>query len=324
MTSTNQTDIFSMFGLVDELAEKKKKEAAEKQAKEQAQREAREAELKAKVEAARESKGAESAEKAVSAKKEEVFKLNADTIIRYYGTSYPVTNYFNAEELEEGLLVKRKDADDERKPLDAEMLRKRMEKEFPEMVKSHTEMIYLEDKNIVLPTMKAKKKGMNEEALSNDSTSSSLPKIPFVLLQQFIGLAKFYGTQHLEVHGDIYYNYANREYFLDVPAQVVNPYWVEVSEDSRSIVSRVLESRKVLEIHSHHSMPPIPSNQDDVSETLPGMVYAIVGYTHSYFPSVTIRQYISDSLGHVSLDIRDYFADPFQELPSTELIEVKL
>jgi len=320
--SYNQENIFSMFDLVDEHAEKKKQEEAERQVKlkaEQEEREAKAAELRKKVAEAAGVKPETPPEKV-----EEPFAPNEDTTIRYYGESFEITAYFSPEELAEGLLKKKKDSEPERIPLEPEMLRKRMEKDFPELVKDHTEMVFLKEKNIIVPMMKAKKKGNCENVLSTDSTSPFLSKIPFSILFDFISLTKLYSEESLEVHGDVYYSSDKNEYFLDIPKQTVHQYWVEVIEDSLSIVERVQDAIKVLEIHSHHSMRPLPSRQDDESERIPGMHYAIVGYTHLYFPEVFLRQFVAEDVGHIRKDVSSMFECPFQQLPSFDINTIEV
>lgn len=135
-------DIFSVFGIIDENAEvKKQKEAAEKE-KAAAERAQKLAEIKQKSSEALAKPGEP---KAAAAKKSEVDKFvpTEDTVIRYYGESYEITSYFSPEEIAEGLLINKKDEGTERKPLDLEMLRKKMERDFPELVKEYTDMVFV-------------------------------------------------------------------------------------------------------------------------------------------------------------------------------------
>lgn len=158
MTKNNnfeQTDIFKVFGLIDDHAEKKKQEEAERAAKARADKE----EYEAKAAEIRKKTSVTTPRETVNKKDVETFTPNEDTIIRYYGETFEITSFLTSEELAEGFLVKKND-ETERIPLEPEMLRKRMEKEFPELVKAHTEIIFLKDKNIIIPTMKAKRKGI--------------------------------------------------------------------------------------------------------------------------------------------------------------------
>ncbi|MFT9495757.1 MULTISPECIES: hypothetical protein [Bacillota] len=302
-----QEDIFSMFGIVDEYAEQKKQEEEERARKAE--------ELRKQVE---NKKAATSAENKGTEK--DLFEVNQDTVIRYFGESIEIISYFTSEELAEGLLVKKKDGETERRPLDGELLRKRMEKDFPELVKDMTEMVYLKDKNIVIPVMKAKKKGNCRETSSQEGVSFP---VPFNVLSQFISLARLYAEQSLEIHADIYKS-ATGHFFLDVPAQRVHKYWCEVSESSYDIAERVEDAIKVLEIHSHHCMAPLPSTQDNESERLPGMIYAIVGGLQKPLPDITIRCFISEDEGHKPVPFHLVFEDPFKSLPAFDMSKVEV
>ncbi|MFP7442574.1 MULTISPECIES: cell envelope integrity protein TolA [Bacillus] len=326
-----QTDIFSMFNLVDEHEEKKKKEAEERRTKAEEERKAKQEELRQKAKEASEKAKQESDQKAAAKKAEEAkFEVNEETIIRHYGESIEITSYFTPEELAEGLLVTKKGSDPERKPLEPEMLRKRMEKDYPELVASHTEIIYLKEKNILVITMKAKKKGnCMEEVLSTDSAfSKSLfslnKKIPFSLLRDFIAIARIYGELSLEVHGDIYYDVNSASFFLDIPNQKVHKYWVTVTETGQGIVERLGDAFKVLEIHSHHFMHPTPSFQDNESERVPGMLYGIIGRTQDYFPQLFLRQFISEVHGHKEVNPETVFEWPFYNLPEFDMDKIEV
>lgn len=176
---------------------------------------------------------------------------------------------------------------------------------------------------------KAKKKGNCREASSIDDASSPaypFPKIPFSILRDFISIARLYGEEFLEIHADIYFNKEKETYFLDWPSQLVHKYWVEVTEDSASIVERVESAIKVLEIHSHHIMPAKPSHLDNESERLPGMYYAIVGKTHKLFPDIFVRTFVSGDVGHRRVKADEIFESPFFEIPGsfdTDVIEVE-
>lgn len=333
--TNEQQNIFNLFQLSDEVGAKKREEEAKAKAE-------REAEAAAKAEIAKTEREAKLAE--IRANKNETdekgtssnsntkakpeapkFTPNENTDIRFYGESLEITSYFSAEELAEGQLIKKSNSDEtERKPLTEELLRQRMEKDFPELVKEYTEITFIAEKNIIVPMIKAKKKGCTEmEVLSNDSTFA-FPQIPFTILQEFISLAKLYAEEDLEVHADVYYRTETKTYFLDIPKQTVNTLWVEVTEDAHSIARRVLDAVKVLEIHSHHKILAFPSSQDNASERVPGMHYAIIGNMNNFFPDVYLRQFISEEKGHVLKSFHDLFECPFQLLPpfDTKSIEV--
>lgn len=148
--------------------------------------------------------------------------------------------------------------------------------------------------------------------------------IPFNILNQFITLANFYAQFELEIHADIYFNQAQNEYFLDVPAQAISRYRTEVTETAWSIAERVADSIKLMEIHSHHLMVAQPSDLDNLSERAPGMVYAILGETRNYFPQLYVRQFINEDKGHIIVHPNDVFETPFVKMPefNSEGIEV--
>lgn len=310
-TLEGQGDIFTMFGIVDEVAEQKKREDEERARKAE--------ELRKQVESNR-AKASSNPETKKKEVEKDVFEPNESTVIRYYGESIDVLTYFTTEELAEGLLVKKKAGEPERKPLDGELLRKRMEKDFPELVKDMTEMVFLKDKNIVIPVMKAKKKGNCMETSSCEGVSFS--PIPFSILSDFISVAKIYAEHSLEVHADIYRD-SKGQYFLDIPGQQVHQFWCEVTEDAHNIAERVGDSMKIVEIHSHHSMPARPSEQDNRSERVPGMIYAIVGRIQNYFPDVFIRTF-SNEYGHVSLPFNLVFQEPFMKIPEFDMTEIEV
>ncbi|WP_374717726.1 hypothetical protein [Neobacillus sp.] len=305
-TIQGQEDIFSMFGIVDEYAEQQKREAEERARKVE--------ELKNKVAVSKETKQ--------SAKNNPVknsFDINENTVIRYFGESIDICTYFTTEEIAEGLLVKNNN-ETERKPLDGELLRKRMEKDFPELVKDMTEMVYLKEKNIIIPVMKAKKKGNFLRASSLEGVSF---RIPFHILRDFIAIARLYAEQLLEIHADIYMNH-NGQFFLDVPPQQVHRYWCAVTEEPSDIALRIGDAIKLMEIHSHHLMKPIPSWQDNMSERVPGMTYVIVGNLQKPFPDITVRRFVSEEVGHISLQYNEVFEDPFFNVPPFDMSKIEV
>lgn len=318
------TNIFELFNMVDsnekerqDKENQKKQAEAEKKAKQQE-------ELQKKVDAANAVYGPKEAPKAPASKKEaaDAFKPDEETVIRFMGDSLPVVDFFSPEELAEGLLVKKKDQDPVRQPLTGEMLRARMEKEYPELVKNHTDVVFLKKKNIIVIVMKAKPKGAPNQ--DRNHFRSSLYPLPFTLLQQFIAIAKEYGEHSLEVHGDIYYMTNTQQYVLDIPSQRVEKYQVEVTETIFDLADRFSDGMKLLEIHSHHTMPPAPSSLDNQSERSPGMCYAIIGHTQKFFPDMTARMFVNEEIGHESLNLADLFETPFSELPEYDLHKIEV
>lgn len=321
MTNSNIFD--SIFNLVDERVEMKNAEEKKAAELKKQEREAKLAEIREKAKDASPTDSKDAEKKAASKPKAPVFQLNEDTVIRWWHMKdgvpmheIPITAYFTPEELAEGLLVKKKDNETtERKPLEPELLRKRMEKDFPELVKSFTEIIYMEKSNTIHPTIQAKKKGNCENVLSSDSTFPFSKKIPFSILRDFIAAAKFYGEISMEVHADIYFDTDKESYFIDFPQQVIHPVWVEVTESAHSICERTGGAFKVMEIHSHHNMVASPSQQDNESERVPGMHYAIVGKTNQLLPNVFVRTFLSDEEGFLVKDASVIFECPFHDLP---------
>jgi len=215
--------------------------------------------------------------------------VNDETVIRYAGQSYPISLYFNDEEIEEGVLttvkktIKKEEVEvEEYVKITEEMIRERMEngrfesdcsevlhhaEPFPELVKDLTTMHYDKEKNMVIPVMAARKKGMG-------APSPSLPKIPFNIIMEFWKVARHYALQEVEIHADIYWNPGKATYVMDIPNQEVSPVYAEVTTTNPMLLA---EMKKIMEIHSHHKMLPLPSDQDNESERYPNVLYAIVG-----------------------------------------------
>ncbi|MCM3317950.1 Mov34/MPN/PAD-1 family protein [Rummeliibacillus stabekisii] len=331
-------NVFDLFNLIDEDEMQRQEAERIKKEEEQKQKE----ELMKKLAAANTNPEsstnapakAEKAEK--KAPEADKFKLDENTVIRYYGEQFEITAYFSTEELEEGILQKTKKKDNEDGPtterinITAEHVRKRLEKDFPELVKDYTEIVYIEKKNLIVPTMKAKKKGnidvMNEVLPSNDdSTSFRLNKIPFTLFAEFVALAQLFAKANLEVHADIYYNFETSKFVLDVPQQTVHKYWVNPTEDSEKTLERVgIDVRKVCEIHSHHLLRAKPSQQDNESERIPGMFYVIVGELDNDWPNLSIRMFLNNEISWIPKKFTDVFESPFSKIPFLDNNNIKI
>ncbi|QCJ45481.1 hypothetical protein FAY30_26440 (plasmid) [Bacillus sp. S3] len=305
-----QTNIFSMFDIEDEHAVKLEaaKAAAIKQRKQ------RMAEHKTQSET-KESKPA------VTAPKKDPFKVLVDTIVRYAGMDIPVTNYFTVEEIENGLPGKKKKSEEDEEetgynPITENDLRKRLEEDYAELVANFTQLVYIEKKNIIVPVLSAKKKGMVDcsETSANAGVSvSSKKKIPFSILADFVVVAKDFSNQFgTEVHADVYYDLDENEFFLDFPKQVVTPVLCTVVENIAWINAEKFADRhyiKVMEIHSHHVMPAIPSIIDDMNERAP-ILYAIVGRLDKFFPDIIVRTFDKATQKHVFIDPNKIFKKP--------------
>lgn len=245
-------------------------------------------------------------------KKEETnnFSVNTATIIRYYGEVIPITQYFSLEELTNGIVKKGKAT-----PINDEDVRKRLEQDYPELIKSHSSIICIPKKNILVPSIIAKKKGA--EPLSNNG-SLFYKKIPFELLFKFIEISLFFKSINKEVHSDIYYNYDTQQYILDTPIQSISTYNVVVTEDPLVTLERIgYNCKKVMEIHSHHILLASPSAQDNASERVPGMLYGIVGELEYGWPKVFIREYIKED-SWKQMGMAAVFTSPFPTLSNIE------
>jgi len=317
-----QTDIFSVFGITDEYAEQKKREEEEKLKRQEEMRK-RQEELKKNAEA-----NPSSSKPAV--KKEEPFEVNHDTFIYHLGQHLAITDYFSTEEIENGLPSKKKTSDGEDngeetayKKITGEDVRKRLEKDFPDLVAAYTDMVYIKQKNMVMAVPKAKKKGLNQDCIQNPSASAGgfvVPsKIPFGILQDFIALSKQFQEKYgTELHGDIYLNLETKEFFMDIPHQIALRTTVERNEDPYVTAQKLLDIpfMKVMEIHSHHEWAPIPSMTDDQNERQGSMLYAIVGKVHQFFPEVTVRYFNTVLQEHIPLNPFKVFENPFTSVPS--------
>lgn len=158
MANTNnnleQTDIFSLFGIQDEYAEKKKKEEEERMKKQ--------AELAKEME-----KANKNASTKKTAKKDE-FEVNADTVIYFYTEVIDINDYFSTEELENGLCKKNKDKEVEYRKITENDVKNRIKKDYP-VIEAGAQLVYMKKKNIVSIVLQAKKKGNFEESKKDSS-----------------------------------------------------------------------------------------------------------------------------------------------------------
>ena len=288
-----------------------------------------------KVEEAESTKKKEKQEEKKKSSTNDSFDVNEFTVIRYYREEIPLTDYFTVEEIAEGVQITKTDGTIKYKKIDGEMVRSRLEKDYPEFVKGHTEMLYYGGKrNFIIPVMIAKKKGNYsieaEKEVSSNDTSFSLPKIPVQLLLKFIEIARAFGKHHLEVCGEIYYNFDTEKYLLYIPKQTVNRNYVVSNESPGYFQTQMLEKydhyvQLVCEIHSHHVYDAIPSQLDNENERVPGMFYVIVGRTDKDVPSVFCRTFSLET-GHVPKSVTDIFKNydhPF-ELIEWSLRDIKI
>lgn len=147
MTNSNveQTNIFSLFDLPDEVAEKKlQEEEARKKRQEEIQKRAMEAKDKTSSTPSNSGK-----------KREEPFEVNQETFIYHLGERISILNYFSDDELENGLYQKK---EEKYSKIKGDDVRKRLEKDYPDLVAAYTDMVYIKQKNMVMAVPKAKKK----------------------------------------------------------------------------------------------------------------------------------------------------------------------
>jgi hypothetical protein len=298
-----QPTIFSMFGIEDEV-ETKKVELAK----------AAEARVKA-MDLAPIGKSSSPTPSKPAEPNKDVFKVDANTNIRYAASDISVCNYFSLEELENGLPTKKKDGEgDGFRAITENDLRKKLEDDFPELVQGFTTLVYVEKKNIIVPMLTAKKKG-NVDCMGTSTSvevSLSNQKIPFPILADFIVLAKDFSDRFgTEVHADIYFDLEVQEFFMDIPKQTVNPVLVTITEPAEETAIRLIDRRymKVMEIHSHHRMSAKPSHIDDLNERAP-ILYAIVGRIDQLFPEITVRTFDKKTGKHIPLEPAHIFDNP--------------
>lgn len=285
-----QETIFSMFGITDEVEEKRKREEEERR------------------KMLEESKKNLANTNTTAAKKQEEDKLEiqVDTQFYHLGEYIPILNYVSEDEILNGVRKKKK-GEEVLEPLTSEELRKRLEADYPDLVKGYTEIVYVKKKNLVIAVSRAKKKGLYSDCPKGQSPT--LPKIPFSILQEFCSFAwQVYLKKNSECHADVYYDYDKNDYFIDFPEQIANAVNVEVVEDAISMAERLSTRRfrKIMEIHSHHRMSPHPSTTDDMNERGP-YLYAIVGNMLDFFPSITLRYYSQEIQSHINLDPHQIF-----------------
>ncbi|MEH7456440.1 hypothetical protein V7183_04250 [Bacillus sp. JJ1127] len=231
-----------------------------------------------------------------------LWKLNNETVVKYWGNTHNLSEFFEEEEILNNGKQNCLEISDEK-------LRERMESSgYDELVKGHVIMGYIKDKNIISVSIDMKKKGNSTKIVP------SFP-IPHHILQTFISHAKYYASKELELHAEVYLDH-NGCYEIVFPKQKVNKYWVKPESD----VLIQMEKRLVLQIHSHHNMSEIPSSLDNQNEVVPNIIYVIVGRLHQYFPSIHARIYRGGS--HHLVDLTKVFVSPFNIIGPLEQVEV--
>ncbi|MGG6447702.1 hypothetical protein [Pseudobacillus badius] len=250
--------------------------------------------------------------------------INNETIVRFSSMNHLITDYFTEDEIKEGILAPGEAADDETKNMNKtvkitkEHLRAKMERDYPELVKDLTHMAFVKEKNMIVVMNAAGKKGASlsseehvhskgpvfwKDGLLFYSNTQKHLRVPESLLHRFIAIARGFALEHkVEVHGDIYYNPAKKEFFLHIPPQTAGSIFVEPDLEAMDINEMLMisEMQKVMEIHSHHIMKPTPSNTDDASERS-NIYYAIIGNIDRFFPEIFVRSYNTEQNVHIEL-----------------------
>lgn len=301
MTIKNQMDFFSLF---DEVIDTKEEEVVV----EASVKKENKLDLQKKVEKPKEQNKDE----------KDKFEVNQATMITYLGKEISILEYFTPEEIVEGVKKKKK-GEEITEPISSEEVRKRLEKDFPVLVKSYTNIVYIKKKNLLTPVQIAKTKGLQDADLSCFTTIEEKGKIPFKILHDFMSVAKKISDRYrTEVHADVYYDYENEAYLLDFPSQTCSIYRVTVKESPYDLIERLgVNIVKVMEIHSHHVLAPKPSFIDDQNEKKP-IIFAIVGCINDFFPSLTIRTFDLESGLYLSLDQSDVFEPMLDVRPSKD------
>lgn len=234
----------------------------------------------------------------------DAFKVTTDTKISYAGEVTMITEYFTEEEIKKGT----PDKEGKSKKITKEMVQAKLEERYAELVPDLTELVYFKEKDMIVPVLKAGKKG-------NTSVHSEVSQIPFNILEDFVVVANHYASLFkTEVHADIYHDLDTNEFFLDFPEQQVSPVIAEVTEAALVTAVKFMGKRvkKVMEIHSHHYLPAFPSPTDDASERAP-IYYTIVGKLGEPTPHITCRTFNTFTQEHFNIDPSELFADFHKE-----------
>lgn len=254
----------------------------------------------------------------VSTKKKESFVIDVKTVIRYQGQNTELISLFTVKEITEGLTKKGSIS-----PITEKDILKALEKEHPELDPSIAKIIYIKNKNLLIPHIPGKKNGLNNKQpsapnesegvfqlkilrnrlyLSNEKSQKQIT-IPERLIYDFIKLSRSFSDEFsAEVKGEIYYDLSSNSYKLFIPRQRVTHTLIEVNELTPKEALIFCEMIKVMEIHSHHIYSPIPSKIDNEHDRSRGLYYAIIGDIQNLFPSITVRILNRDSGDYEYLD----------------------
>lgn len=143
----------------------------------------------------------------------------------------------------------------------------------------------------------------------------SLPKVPFELLQQVIGLFKKYSfiDDGIECLCQIKFDRVDKKYVVFVPKQTVTRDTVVAVIDPAEYYQQQLRYIDVVEIHSHNTMEARFSKKDDRYE-IGTLIYAVVGRLDGFLPDITVRY--SCGGNYVEIQPETVFTSPFETYPA--------
>lgn len=275
-------------------------------------------------------------EKAKENKKKAVDELdgmNIETVLRFHTINHSILDYFAEEEVNQGITVMdEKEGKEKINKISKEDIRLKMERDYPELTKELTNMVFVKEKNMIVVMNAAGKKGLPAAPQKSAPKESAVfwhndllyirdintpVKIPHKFLMKFINLARGVAATHgTEVHADIYYDPEKKDFHFHVPPQVATIFAVQPLPLPEEDIDRWLylsNMIKVLEIHSHHTMRAIPSKTDDANERKP-IYFCIVGRVQDFFPEIYTRTYDVVNQRYVKLEPFQVFETPV-ELP---------
>lgn len=120
----------------------------------------------------------------------------------------------------------------------------------------------------------------------------ALPPIPYAIFEQVVSLFRLFMFQYKdggpsEALAHIYWDKADRRYFVNVPKQVVSKARVDAVLDNEAL-SDTDRYVHYADIHSHNSMEARFSSTDDHDERA-NRVYIVVGRLDRYYPEISVR-----------------------------------
>lgn len=144
----------------------------------------------------------------------------------------------------------------------------------------------------------------------------NLPPIPYELCLKVKWFFKLiWKATKTEVMLEVYFNPETNSYFINCPKQTITKYRVTYHREE------IPNMTKIMEIHSHHSMPAIFTTIDDADENKIGIIYGVIGNfkEDSSHWAMSLRVLNKGSFKY--LDFTDIFESP-KKLPIDELKKV--